>query len=392
MRWAAGGLIVLVAAAAIAHGRYRLPELAILPGTPAPVCDTSQGRLMVTLPGAALIATVAALEDEVYAYLTYDYLRSRRAFRRVQVLLTYKPGEEQPRYRVVLHLENDLTASLPLLARLGAEGYISDYEWGFVPLSELRRFQQQTRIFTFAYSLPVQRRLEKLSRHEVEEYVRKFVLFKSRTDPRVRRRIEPLPPVLTEEQAAHLAADILTVADFFRLPLEFFLGIGAMENNYMDVRGDLEHAVWKRRAEKGDIILRRRKGRVLVLNYATGVWQITRETLRYAHRLYRKSALPFAELPEHLLPPLDLNLDEISTPHLTTYAGLLFRDLLDRFDGDVAQAVGAYNGGPGNPNPAYEAGVRQVAAYARQVFEQAARLNGQTVTEMQFLAPPRRAQ
>jgi len=28
-----------------------------------------------------------------------------------------------------------------------------------------------------------------------------------------------------------------------------------MENDYMDVNGDLEHAVWKKRAQRDDIVL-----------------------------------------------------------------------------------------------------------------------------------------
>ena len=59
-----------------------------------------------------------------------------------------------------------------------------------------------------------------------------------------------------------------------------------MENNHLDVRGDLEHKVWKRHAEPGDIVLKRKRGSVLVLNYSIGVWQITRETLRSAPSLY----------------------------------------------------------------------------------------------------------
>jgi len=36
---------------------------------------------------------------------------------------------------------------------------------------------------------------------------------------------------------------------------------------------------------------------------------------------------------------------------LTTYAGLLLRGLLDRFDGDVDKATGAYNGASRPPTP-----------------------------------------
>ena len=74
---------------------------------------------------------------------------------------------------------------------------------------------------------------------------------------------------------------------------------------------------------------------------------------------------------------------------LTTYAGLFFRDLLDYFGGDVAKAVGAYNGGPGNPNPHYEAGVRSVAGHARRVLEHAAALQGRPAAGMTFLVPGR---
>jgi soluble lytic murein transglycosylase-like protein len=70
---------------------------------------------------------------------------------------------------------------------------------------------------------------------------------------------------------------------------------------------------------------------------------------------------------------------------LTTYAGLLFRDLLDHFTGDVQKAVGAYNGGAGNPNLEYSAGVEMVATYARRILEQVADQNGQSVAETRFV-------
>jgi len=161
-----------------------------------------------------------------------------------------------------------------------------------------------------------------------------------------------------------------------------------MENNYMNVKGDLGHAVWKRRPAKDDIILRRQGNRVLVLNESSGVWQITRETLRYVHALYLRDKRNYALLPEHLRPPRSLDIAGLDHRVLTTYAGLLFRDLLDRFQGDAGTAVGAYNGGPGNPNAKYEAGVRTVADYARKILEQAAALRGRRVVDLQFLRAP----
>ena len=111
---------------------------------------------------------------------------------------------------------------------------------------------------------------------ELESYLRRFIHFKSQTDPRTWSASEAIPSPLTKSDAARLAADIIAVAHFYDLPVDLFLGIGAMENNYMNVAGDLENTAWKRRAEDGDIVLKRRRGRVLVKNDSMGVWQITR--------------------------------------------------------------------------------------------------------------------
>src|SRR5258708_4956957 len=116
-------------------------------------------------------------------------------------------------------------------------------------------------------------------------------------------RTDAAPRPLTREQATQLAADILDVAQFYSLPLDYFLGVGAMENDYMDVNGDLTHAVWKKRAQRDDIILRRGRKRVMVSDYAMGTWQITRETLRAAHQLYLHDKRDYTLLPARLPPP-----------------------------------------------------------------------------------------
>jgi hypothetical protein len=82
--------------------------------------------------------------------------------------------------------------------------------------------------------------------------------------------------------------------------------------------------------------------RAPVLNQASGMWQITRETLLYAHRLYLKDTRDYSSLPSRLQPPKELNPDDADPAVLTTHSGLLFRNLLDQFHGDVASAVGAY--------------------------------------------------
>ena len=99
-----------------------------------------------------------------------------------------------------------------------------------------------------------------------------------------------------------LATDIIAASDFYNLPLDVFLGIGAMENNYLSIRGDINHAIWKRSPAKDDIVLKRGRHRVLVSDYSIGVWQIT-QTLRYAHALFLKDKRDYSQLPERLRPP-----------------------------------------------------------------------------------------
>ncbi len=103
--------------------------------------------------------------------------------------------------------------------------------------------------------------------------------------------------------------------------------------------------------------------------------------MRHAHRLNQKDTRGYSQLPEHLRPPKEIDLNDVPPEALTTCARLLFRGLLDRFEGDAPPAVAAYNGGLGNPNVACEAVVRAT--------ERAAALHGRPAAGMQFLTPAR---
>jgi hypothetical protein len=336
---------------------------------PLPPVRLEHEKMVVPFPTKVLLAEVGRFEDEMSAYLWFDYLRGRPGIDGSKVLLVVADNGSAPVYRIEIELPNDALAAIPFLARIQAKGLIEGFDLVFTVPAQLEYRREQTGIFVAAYQKPVERKLEKLPRKQLSSSTARFLAFKSHTDPRVRGSQESRPASLSQEQALELAADIIAVADFYELPLDIFLGIGAMENNYLSVRGDLNHAIWKRRAAKDDIILKRRRNKVLVSNYSQGVWQITRETLRYAHALYLKDKRDYSRLPERLRPPRVLKLDLTDSHVLTTYAGLLLRDLLDRFNGDVEKAVGAYNGGPRNPNAQYAAGVQMVAEYARNILE-----------------------
>lgn len=358
------------------------------PAEVLPSWQAGPERTVVQFPGRFLTADVGQYRDELFAYLMFEHFRSR--LKGSEVLLTYLRTDRGIVYKLRLQLPNDLLTAVPMLVEWQADHWFPSFSWSAVDAVTLAGWRRETQTFVSAYTFSANRELAGLTRNERIEYTRTFVRFKSAVDARARKQLPPFPQPLDKAQAEQLASDIVSVAAFFNLPLDFFLGIGAMENNYHNVKGDIGHSIWKRRAEKGDIVLGRRPGRVLVLNESIGVWQITRETLRYAHRLYlQDDERDYRQLPEHLRPPAELHVDEVDPAVLTTYAGLFFRDLLNHFDGDLTKAVGAYNGGPGKPNPQYQAGVQVVAEYARRVMQHAAGLRGQPVAEMRFLSAMR---
>ncbi|MBL8213335.1 MAG: hypothetical protein JNK87_21635 [Bryobacterales bacterium] len=370
----------IAVAAVAAHAWYTPKPLQPLPPRFTVVAEISADGTLLRTPGYGLTTEIAAYQDELFAYLMFQHLRRYPpvASSGGRLLLTFDPKQKQAPYRVVLEGEADLVTAIGAVAPL-------DNGWKLTPDSVRRSWEEQTRIFENAYNLPVRQKLEDLPREALGRYLQRFIEFKSRTDPRIRLKMEPVPVPVSEEQAQRLAGDMLTVAAFYDLPLEILVGVGAIENNYMDVRGDLQHSIWKRRAEPGDIVLERRRGRVRVANFSTGVWQVTRQTLRYAHGLVAKDGRDYTQLPEELRPPEKFDIDAVSPRVLTTYAGMLLRDLLDQFEGDVMLAVSAYNGGPKRPNLRYGEGVQRAAEHARRVVEQAAVLNGEAVVQRSWL-------
>jgi hypothetical protein len=343
--------------------------------------------VLLSLPTVTLTAEIATYGDELFAFLMSEHYREILAPEDVDVLLVFRRSGDQPQYRIIAKLPDEYLTGVAIVKRLELTGKLEADTWGLAPAGTFHSWERQTQLFRAAYNLPVRKKLETIPKKQLARYLQRFIRYKSVTDPRVRARLQPVPNPLSRDQASRLAGDIITVAEFYDLPIEFFLGIGAMENNYMNVRGDLNNSIWKRRPAPDDIVLERKRGRVRVLNDSAGVWQITRETLRYVHQLYQRDTRDYSKLPEHLRPPKQLQIQEVDPPVLTTYAGLLFRDLLDRFDGNVSLAVGAYNGGPGRPNMRYHKGVQTAADHARRVLEQAAVLNGESVVEIPWILP-----
>jgi hypothetical protein len=331
-------------------------------------------RLVLPFSPGIASAKVATFHDQLEAFLHFEYLRGREArdgSDTSRIFLTAVDTAAGPSYEIFIVCDNDLLTAVPRLSQLEGRNLIAGYELTTWSERDFAYYQRQSHTFDVAYGVPTEQKLESLNSFQLLPALARFLVFKSQTDNRVLYGSASAPRPLTRDQATQLASDILDVASFYDLPLDYFLGVGAMENDYMDVNGDLDHAVWKKRAQRDDIVLRRTRKRVMVSDYAIGTWQITRETLRAAHQLYLKDKRDYSMLPARLRPPRVLDLNSVDDAVLTTYAGLLLRALLDHFGGDVNKATGAYNGGVRTPNPAYAAGVRTVAEYARRVLEHA---------------------
>lgn len=383
----------LLAFAACGYTDYRLWPLD-LPASAhprLPVTSIQGKRLVVPFTPGVPAAEVATFNDQLEAFLRFEYLRGREAreghdtSRMYLIAVNTKKG---PHYKIFVVTDNDLLTAVPQLASLESRNLIAHYEFQTWLQKDYSYYQQQSHMFDVAYDVPTEQKLENINSSKLLPALAQFLIFKSQTDNRVVDKTDTAPRPLTREQATQLAADILDVAHFYDLPLDYFMGVGAMENDYMDVNGDLTHAVWKKRAERGDIVLRRARKRVMVSDYAMGTWQITRQTLRAAHELYLHDKRDYSQLPERLRPSRVLDLNNVSDAVLTTYAGLLLRDLLDHFGGDVEKAIGAYNGGVRTPNPAYASGVKNIADYARRILEHAPTLYDHSVAPASSSANP----
>ncbi len=345
-----------------------------VPGVAEAVSVSTSGTRLY-IPQLLLIGELAQFDDALFAFLMFDYYRGQPLLSGRTLMLVSEEGGDKPTYRVLVQLPPDFIEGLNILGQLMAQRLASNLQFHWVTPQIVAARRKETAVFVAAYNGPATRCLRTLHASELQGYVRRFIRFKSQTDPRIARAIDPVPSPLTRNAASRLAADIIAVARFYSIPLDLFLGIGAMENNYMNVAGDLENTRWKPRAEPGDVVIRRRHGRVLVQNDSRGVWQITRESLRYAYQLYGRDQRDYRALPERLRPPANFDINAVDNDVLTTYSGLLLRDLLDRFHGDVSLAAGAYNGGPDNPNAHYAAGVQMVADYARRIIGRAAEID-----------------
>ena len=225
-----------------------------------PIVRFENGKTVLSMPNGTLVGEVGTYTDELTAYLRFDYLKGLQSINSAKLIIVTQEKDGRPEYEIYLLLPNDILAAYHTLAGLTIGGHIRGFELESPPPSEVQRWEKETALFNAAYRRPVRKRLLHMPRKALTSSVASFILFKIRTDRRVRQRLEPAAgKELSRDDARNFAADMIAVAEFYDIPLDMLLGVGAMENNYLDIRGDLKHAVWKSLAQPGDIVLRRRR-------------------------------------------------------------------------------------------------------------------------------------
>jgi len=351
----------------------------LTPTTP-PIQQTisyTGGRTVVAWNDRVLVGKLGEFGDALSAYLMFDYVRSHPRLRDKKVLLTSNSCSGGPQYSIWVELPHDMLTGLDELALIKENHLTSIGRYAWITTNQYSHDLDSTSRFIEAFNSPDSPRLEEIPSSELQRYVRQFICFKASVDPRTWEgdRGPLVRPGIEEAEA--LAEDIVEVARFYNLPVDVLLGIGAMENNFLDAPGDLNNAIWKKHVEPDDIVLRRRGREALVLNSSMGTWQITRRSLRYAQKLFLCDTRDYSKISCELRPTEHLDMNFLSPHVLTTYAALLLRNLVDYFEGDVFLATAAYNGTKVHPNLDYALGVENVASYARRVIGNTAKLNQQ---------------
>ena len=137
---------------------YRTWPRKISLGTaPYPSVHFDHGNMVVPFPTETLLAEVGRFDDELSAYLWFDYLRSPPGIEGSQVLLTVAEREGAPLYRIEVVLPNNALVAIPFLAQLEAKAFIEGFELGFSTKQVTERKREQTNLFIATYKRPVEK-------------------------------------------------------------------------------------------------------------------------------------------------------------------------------------------------------------------------------------------
>lgn len=198
------GVAAAVVAPVIGLGIWVLRHSPPRPEAPAardlPVVRVDGGVTKVEVQLGTLLGEVGEYDDELTAYLRFEYLRGLKQVAAGNVLMVSKEEVQgEPKYRLYILLPNDLLAGGAYLGGLEADRYIERFRLEVAAEAQVNEWKKQTELFYEAYNKPVQEKLLSLPASYLTTAVGRFILFKVKTDRRVREQIEPVPPALSEE-------------------------------------------------------------------------------------------------------------------------------------------------------------------------------------------------
>ena len=159
----------VLAFAACGYTDYRLWPLALPasahPRVPLTAVENHQLVVPFLTPGVP-VAEVASFNDQMEAFLRFEYVRGREAragHDTSHMLLTAVDTKKEPHYKIFIVTTNDLLAAVPQLADLEGRNLIAHYEFETWSQQQLSYYQQESHTFDVAYDLPAEEKLETIS-------------------------------------------------------------------------------------------------------------------------------------------------------------------------------------------------------------------------------------
>src|SRR5437763_10775344 len=117
LHWIVSTEILLAITSAFAY--YYWPQSLVLPKPQIPQqISEANGCPVISWPGRYLVGKLAGFDEELSAYLMFDYVRSRDALQGRQILLTADRNSEELSYRISVHVPDDVLGGVTALEEL----------------------------------------------------------------------------------------------------------------------------------------------------------------------------------------------------------------------------------------------------------------------------------
>ena len=153
--------------------------------------------MIVPFPTETLLAEVGRFDDELSAYLWFDYLRTRPGVEGSQILLTVSEKEGAPLYRIEVSRSEQCSGWIHFSRNSDRRLLLRASSLGFTTKQVTERKRETANLFVAACERPVEKEFKLLPRKQLLRPMVHFLVFKSRTDPRVRGRDESRPASLS---------------------------------------------------------------------------------------------------------------------------------------------------------------------------------------------------